>query len=371
MSKEKILLFGAGSSGESMLSRIPELVIGFLDNDTSKHWTQLKNLPVYPPDHVKHLEFDAIVVSSTYHLEIKRQLIKMGLSHKIKDLPTASALNDTTTPVNYQIVNANHEEIRQQANYALQVAEGYLNKFDDGRAFFLNKTILELGPGTNFGSALTLLSMGAQQVAVCDRFLVPFQEGYHDTLYHDLSEKIICKYPDANVEVLLTCANNKSHQSDALLLVQKPLEKLSELFRDTFDITLSNAVFEHLFNPLAAIMSLWDCTSAGGRGSHQVDFRDHRDFSRPLEFLLYDEFTFMNLMHKACCEFGNRVRPSQMGAMLQMAGFKNIEYSSNLSVNPDYMDEFIPRLRNASCSAYSRWGRGDLLSVSGNFMMQK
>jgi SAM-dependent methyltransferase len=76
-----------------------------------------------------------------------------------------------------------------------------------------------------------------------------------------------------------------------------PAEHLAEATTERFDVTLSNAVLEHVFDPLRAAVNLHRVTAPGGIGFHQVDFRDHRDFTRPLEYLLLDEFSYVRMFH--------------------------------------------------------------------------
>jgi len=153
--------------------------------------------------------------------------------------------------------------------------------------------------------------------------------------------------------------------------VQSPLEELSSLFPNHFDITLSNAVFEHLYHPQGAFESLYDAMASGAIGSHQVDFRDHRNFDMPLEFLMYDELSFHALMHDACCEFGNRVRPFQMKAMFEYAGFKVARQDDNMFASDGYLAEFIPRLKANKCSSFGFMDAALLMPISSNFIITK
>ena len=63
-----------------------------------------------------------------------------------------------------------------------------------------------------------------------------------------------------------------------------------------FDALVSNAVLERIKNANKAFTELFRVTSSGGVGLHQVDYRDHRDFARPLEHLLLDP----NRSHERC-----------------------------------------------------------------------
>ena len=64
-----------------------------------------------------------------------------------------------------------------------------------------------------------------------------------------------------------------------------------------------------------------ELTAANGIGLHQVDFRDHRSYDRPLEYLLMDEFSFVELLQQERGGCGNRLRPHQMDGLFRRAGF--------------------------------------------------
>ncbi|MEO5344687.1 MAG: hypothetical protein H7842_15480, partial [Gammaproteobacteria bacterium SHHR-1] len=72
MSKEKIILFGASVGGERGLKHLKRKyqVVGFCDNDSSKHSTTIKGIMVYAPDQLKDIEWDKIIICSMYYPEI-------------------------------------------------------------------------------------------------------------------------------------------------------------------------------------------------------------------------------------------------------------------------------------------------------------
>ena len=366
-SKRKIILFGAGSCGQRHAQEISEDILCFVDNDPAKQGNEILGRPVIAAEQITSYEYDAIVIASIYESEIRRQLIQMGLGDKITSRVTKNG-SAGLVPVNFNAFDCRPEKITADARYALNVARGYVSKMPGGQDAVLNKHILELGPGINFGTALCLLAWGAKSVTLCDRFLAQYDARYHDQVYTALQGLL---GDAADVSVLRQVVSAQSHQVDGLVCVQSPLEELSSLFPGHFDITLSNAVFEHLYHPVGAFESLFDSMAVGSIGSHQVDFRDHRDFNRPLEFLLYDELSFHALMHDACCEFGNRVRPFQMQAMFEDAGFSIVDLDENMQASDAYLNEFLPRLKQKKASSYCLMSEAQLRTISANFLIQK
>ena len=76
--RPKVLIFGASIGGQSQFDEVKKShnVIGFLDNNPSKHGRRLKNKTIYSPNNISKLCFDKIIIASCYHHEITQQLIQ-------------------------------------------------------------------------------------------------------------------------------------------------------------------------------------------------------------------------------------------------------------------------------------------------------
>ena len=279
--------------------------------------------------------------------------------------------SEPSGPANYGTVYANDARIEADAQYALRIAKGYVSKLPGGIYGLKKKAVLELGPGLNLGTALLLRCWGAGEVAVADRFLVRFQPTYHPRLYRRLSELIRDDEYDADTEPFDKSATAGRHLERFLTLIETPLERLGETAALRFDLTLSNAVLEHVYHPLLAIRSLANISRHGSLGLHQVDCRDHRDFSRPLEYLLLDEFSFHALLTDSHSECGNRIRPDELMAMFGESGFADVQFMPNMWTDPDYLEQFMPRLRAARSSPYFDIEVERLRPISGLFKLTK
>src|SRR5262249_34537432 len=145
-----------------------------------------------------------------------------------------------------------------------------------------DKTVLEVGPGINDGCALFLAAFGARPM-VLDRFLAPWDAVYHPAFYSLLRTEITARYPDADTPPISALLDAGGYPDDASRRVEASLEE-DVVPPGSVDVVFSNAVVEHLCDPGAAFAALYRMTRPGGIGLHQVDFRDHRDFARPLEF---------------------------------------------------------------------------------------
>jgi SAM-dependent methyltransferase len=277
---------------------------------------------------------------------------------------------DSALPVNYDPATRQLDKLESDAEYALSCARGYLETIPGGKNGLLGKKVLEIGPGPSFATALILKVWGATIVAVADRYLARFDKEYHRALYCRIANILLTEDRTSNVKPLEVCAR-EGHSEEQILSCELPLEYMSRKFDSFFDITLSNAVFEHLYNPSQALAGLYAITAPRGIGLHQVDFRDHSDFDKPLEYLLLDEMTFAQVFQNSHGECGNRLRPFQMEHMFQQAGFGTIKFQSNLEPMPDYLSQFLPRLRAARSSLFYNIDQKCLASIGGRFIVKK
>src|ERR1700689_1641402 len=106
--------------------------------------------------------------------------------------------------------------------------------------------VLEIGPGSDFGAQIILASTGAK-VTVADRFLAPWQPGYHPTFYRRLLAKWGAPCPSLEAVI---AANDPRR---AIALVAETAEDLRSIADRGFDVGLSTAVLEHVFDLPAAI----------------------------------------------------------------------------------------------------------------------
>jgi SAM-dependent methyltransferase len=224
-----------------------------------------------------------------------------------------------------------------------------------------NPRVLEIGPGSDFGAQIILAGTGAK-VTVADRFLAPWQPGYHPTFYRRLLAAWGAPCPPLEAVI---AANDPC---SAIALVAEPAEDLRSIADRSFDVVLSTAVLEHVFDLPAAIRELARVTVPGGVNSHQIDFRDHRDFARPLEFLLMADKEFTRLFERRHGDFGNRWRHCEVAALLRAAGFLIEDMTPNLVAAPEYMASFLPKLRALRSSRFAGMDDIELAILGARFV---
>jgi hypothetical protein len=103
----------------------------------------------------------------------------------------------------------------------------------------------------------------------------------------------------------------------------------------------------------------------------QIDFRDHANFSAPLEYLLYSAAEYKGVFDASHAQRGNRLRKADFERSFVAAGFKVLSFTGNMDVDPEYWASFLPRL------AASPGGRElgdrvrDIPPLSGEFHIAK
>jgi SAM-dependent methyltransferase len=267
------------------------------------------------------------------------------------------------SPVNFGRINASAESLQNDLDYAVRIAIDYLRYMQLNGISIKNKVLLEIGPGINFGSVLILACHGAR-VMVSDRFLTPWDDEYHPRFYGLLRDWVSRNIPVADTSALDSLLSLNGYPEDAIRLHFTPLENLEGIEDGSVDVVFSNAVLEHVVSPQNSFQQLARITRASGYGFHQVDFRDHRDMKRPLEFLLMEDNKFAREFEKCHGECGNRWRHWEYLALFSRAGFEVLDFSPNMFADEDYLRSFMSRIRKTS-SRHLAVSKDELRIVSG------
>jgi 2-polyprenyl-6-hydroxyphenyl methylase/3-demethylubiquinone-9 3-methyltransferase len=306
-----------------------------------------------------------------------RPLSPLGPAEKQKrsdtpaSIPSSDQNNQSTwTPVNCQARQSDPDSLARDLQYAIQVGQNFLARLSDDGVSVYGKTILEIGPGINFGSIFLMACMGAK-VMVSDRFLTPWDTNYHSKFYSMLRDWIRTNYPSSDLTPLDRILSEGSYCQETLRMCTSALEELYQIPESSVDITLSNAVLEHVYNPTEAIRNLARISKPGAVGYHQVDFRDHTDFSKPLEFLLLEDEAFAIEFSQKQGECGNRYRPHEVARLFEESGFSVVRFSPSCFCEESYLNDFISRLRRADGSRYRDTLVEDLREIGGYYAVKR
>jgi SAM-dependent methyltransferase len=205
--------------------------------------------------------------------------------------------------------------------------------------------VLELGPGVNLAGTLGLRALGAGEAIAADKWLAPWDNEYSPAFCRAMAERIRREEPGWNAGVFEQAGI--SGYDGVVSLIHSGAETLPEVIDGKVDVILSNAVLEHVADHAAMARALFAVTRPGGVGLHQVDFRDHVDFSRPFEHLLEGPDTFLRAAEATFFERGCQMRPAELGRLFESAGFQTECYPGS-PADEAYFNDFLARLRSSS-----------------------
>lgn len=213
----------------------------------------------------------------------------------------------------------------------------------------VDKSILELGPGPSCAWALLMACYGAS-VSVVDPYPATWDASYHP-VFLSAFRNAVADLPGTDVSPISDLLEEQDFSEHVICRHEEPVELL-EMDGESFDIVFSNAVGEHFFDCTAAFKQLHRVTKTGGWGFHWIDFRDHRDFQTPLEYLSMSDAEFAREFGLRRGEIGNRWRANEMSAVIEQAGFEVVRREPTIQAESTYLEAFIPRLRASGSSRY-------------------
>jgi SAM-dependent methyltransferase len=275
--------------------------------------------------------------------------------------------------------------VSKSLNYIEEVFTDYFEYSGLSPKFIQDKTILEIGTGENLGVSLRLICHGAQRVDTIDRFNSLIAEDAQLELYREIERRL----PD-NQRPLFSSAIrfNKGYrlnENKLRYINGVGIERLHTVLKnENYDIIISRAVLEHVFNIEYSINVMDRLLRPGGVMIHEIDFRDHNMFSRfgfnPLTFLTVKD----NLWKKMTSHTGAPNRKiinfyqetfSSLGydiAILKLliVGSKAKIYKENIEYNIDYQNRNIEIIQNIRPYLLPRYGvlPDDDLLVAGIFI---
>jgi SAM-dependent methyltransferase len=265
-----------------------------------------------------------------------------------------------------EAIDASESALAADVDYANKIVRTYRELFDQMGVSPVGKDILELGPGKNFGSTLLLGCLGAR-VAVSDLYLASWDPAYHPLFYSRLLEALPENFPQADDASLRQIVEMGAYPPSVLRTYAHKAENLSGIDSKSFDVVISNAVLEHVEDPRSAAREMMRVTRPGGFGIHQIDFRDHRDFSRPLEYLLMSRTEFSRYFAYAHGSCGNRWRQSDFINVFSEAGFAIDLCEPYIYATDEYLADLMPRLGETA----RMFSRLDLHVLSARFVLRR
>jgi len=153
------------------------------------------------------------------------------------------------------------------------------------------KDVLEIGPGSSLWTAYLCRRRGARSVTAIDEHDYLIKRNSPDDAIGQVTYRSPCKAEETGLP------------------------------DSSFDLVYSHAVLEHVHGPKQVISEIWRLLRSGGYTSHQIDTRNHLDFSRPMEHLSLPEWVW-NLMTSNRSSYTNRYTIAMWIDLFKGRGFE-------------------------------------------------
>lgn len=237
--------------------------------------------------------------------------------------------------------------------YAYRQLERLIEALERHAQGFARKRALELGPGHSLVLPSLLLASGLASYTGVDLFpIASVDPALYARVRRDLATwgGVVRAGADARTRARLDEARagllerfdavarvdgGKVVFDPARLELRCPVDAASLPFEaGRFDLCFSKSAFEHFKDVAAAARESVRVLAPGGTGLHEIDLRDHRDFSRPRAFLKFNTTEWNDLFdgkstrllapelgpRREPFDFTNRLRASELAEAFRATG---------------------------------------------------
>ena len=194
--------------------------------------------------------------------------------------------------------------------------------------------IVEIGPGSTMIPAALYASAGAKHLYCVDIFEHPaIRDALPYRTAFDLA-KLDADYfvRDAN-EIILKEEGGKATLNPDYISFLKRESFDTGLPDASVDYVFSLATIEHLNDPLRSIAEWKRILKPGGISAHIAGLADHRDFSKPYEYLKWNPAGWRAQFGPGRAplhEYVNQWRPIDFRRAFEQAGFEILEYATEI-----------------------------------------
>jgi SAM-dependent methyltransferase len=179
-------------------------------------------------------------------------------------------------------IGATHRgfDVDRSLAYIDAVYDDYVRYAGLGPSELRGARVLEVGAGDNFGVALRFLAAGAAQVAAVDRFATWRDPEQQRRIYAAMLERLTPDESEALGDALRLDPEPAFDETRLRIVEGVPIEQAaSTLGLGSFDISVSRAVLEHVYDLDAALKAIDAMLKPGGLFAHKVDLSDHGYFT--------------------------------------------------------------------------------------------
>ncbi len=247
------------------------------------------------------------------------------------------------------------------ALYNIRIENGYAAIWRQYGTGNVAPVVLEIGPGTSIAQGVAFAMRGAQKYYGLDIYRDPkFYDapGYESVAF--LLDAVAPGTVRRKAADVFRVEDGKVRFNPERMEFLYPHHSHDiPLAAGSVDYAFSNAVFEHIADPEATIRALWRVLKPGGVTAHQIDMRDHRDFSKPFEFLKLDAIDWKKLSADIPAHmYMNRWRLAEFRAAFERHGFEILAMDINLRipVSEELRGALAPEFRKRSLEDLSAVG---------------
>ena len=239
----------------------------------------------------------------------------------------------------------------------------------------LNKNILELGPGDNLGVALRFVAAGANCVVCLDRFYSKREPQHEKQIYAALRDSLTEQQRQGFDSALSLGEDADFHSSRVKSIYGQTLEEFANSAGDTkFDLIISCAVLEEIYDPHSTFSTMDILLKPGGLLIHKIDLSDYGMFRNqgmhPLTFLTIPERIYRRMASDS--GLPNRKRLSYYRTKMDELGYDAKYFITSTLTNgrvepavekPQLKDlrEILDSVRNKLDSEFRNLAEEDLL----------
>ncbi len=197
------------------------------------------------------------------------------------------------------------------------------------------KNILELGPGSDLGTGIYLLSMGCFQYNACD--VNDLMKSTPDSFYERFFEKIESINGQADIDFLKRQVREAKtgKLSQLNYVVSNDFDIVSAFGENTVDLVFSQAAFEHFDDIDATISQLSAVCKPGAILVVEIDLKTHSRWIRdkdPNNIYRYPSYIYNTFGFRG---IPNRVRPFKYKEAFERLGWTDISIIPRKKLDDD------------------------------------
>ncbi|MGZ8907519.1 MAG: methyltransferase domain-containing protein [Methylobacter sp.] len=250
-------------------------------------------------------------------------------------------------------------EAERCVDYDIRVVKEWIESLDAYAGWsgaLSGKHVLELGPGSDLGSGLTLLAYGAQSYTAID--VNNLIESVPMQFYECLFDRLQKDNPDLDTDVLKNeLVAQRLGESDRLKFECRPdFNILDAVGKGKVDIVFSQAAFEHFDDVQRTIQELSAGCSNDAVAIISVDLQTHSRWIRdkdPNNIYRYPDWLYNKFYFKG---IPNRVRPYEYKELFEKYGWTDVTVCTLNKLDDSRVDKETPYLADAFRTDKSEMG---------------